>query len=454
MSRARWMGLALTISALIAAASTEAHAAPPIAEVHVPFERFTLPNGLVVILAEDHRAPVVGWSLHFRAGSRHDPPGRRGIASLLRRIYADEPSARFDADARAALFAALHLSLAKVQSEYNRDCVWLHSEVPARALPLALWMEADRLAHAAEGVTTAAITKAREALGPETLLRTLARATLGALYGEAHPYGGISHGPPELDAVTPDEVRAALRASFIPSNAVLALTGDFVPARAKELVTRYFATIPAGPRPARAPVPPAQLSGVRRMQVAADVPAPQVLVTWPAPALYTNDDTLLDQVATLLGQRLVVRHGGPTGLASEVWSHEASSNHGSVFQVRLALRPGRGVAEALAAIDAEIAALASIGEDDARASKLEWLRRVLIPLDVPANRAVALGAGELGAGEPASAVRRVAVHRDATAADLRRVAASTLRPDRRVIVEVVPTRGAPAIGRIVSGRAP
>jgi predicted Zn-dependent peptidase len=186
------MALGLTAAASLAA-DAPAHAAPPptAAPITLPFEKLTLPNGLVVILAEDHRAPVVAMELRFRVGARHDPAGRRGLSALLGEVYARGPSRRVREGDRDALFHALGLEPWKVETFSNLDCTWVQASTPAQALPLLLWLEADRLAFASEGVDEGVVRAARAAVAQSRakpgFVETMLHEAFGAVYGAAHP---------------------------------------------------------------------------------------------------------------------------------------------------------------------------------------------------------------------------------------------------------------------------
>ncbi len=423
-------------------------------------ERITLPSGLVVILNEDHRAPVVGYDLQIDVGARDDPPGRRGMAALIRQVLVHATTRHLGEKSREAVLQALDAPRWTPETGHSLDGTWVHARVPSGALELALWMESDRLAFAEDGVDAEAVRKAAE-----DAERGLARSEGGIdgrvrdeifvrVWGRGHPYGGASHGAPELGGVTAAEVRARLRALYGPANAVLALVGDFDRAQARELCARYFGGIAGGARLARTAMGPAALRGEQRVRIEAGVDAPRITVGWATPPVYEEDDAMLDVTGKILAARLQKRLVDGAGPAAEVVAREASSQGGSVFQVVVTLRPGRAAGEALAAVDQEIAALATAGpaEDEVRAGRMDWVTRQVERCDAPAQRAHELARIASVTGDPARLALLPGAYAGATAAAVRRVAGAYLQPGRRVIVEVVPTSGASPEGRVaVSG---
>jgi zinc protease len=447
--------LVLAAAAALAAADAPAGAAPPTtaAPISLPFEKLTLPNGLVVILSEDHRAPVVGVDIRFGVGRRDDPAGKRGLSALLREVYARAPSRRIPEADREALFVKQGLSGWTVESYVSLDATWVRATAPSRALPLLLWLESDRMAFASEAVDEAVVRTARkmaEEAAEPSLFGTVRDAAYRATFGDAHPYGRVAHGPIAIDAVHAPEVRAALRASFVPGNAVLSLSGDFSPPRARELIARYFGSIASPPQKARSAAPPAAaLTGERRVRVEADVEAPLVLVAWPTALYFTDDDARLDVIAWVLGGRLKASLVD-RGVATRFGTHQSSGALGSVFSAHVELARGHTTGEALAALDQALAALSSgPAEREVRRPALLRMTRDLMSYDAPLGRASSLAELQTVVGDPGLLGRRATTYGDTTGATLARTVATALPRDRRVVVEVVPTKGAPPSGRVI-----
>ncbi|MCC6554131.1 MAG: insulinase family protein, partial [Polyangiaceae bacterium] len=309
--------------------------------VHAPLtiERVTLPNGLIAILHQDHRAAVVAVQVHFRVGSKDDPVGRRGMASLMRHILSDGSTRHVPADGRAELIRTLGAEPWSPAIDARTDTTKISFTVPAQALDLALWLEADRLGFAADAVDTEAIADARRQMEEQAQRDADApysgvqAEVLRALFGAGHPYVVEAPRPGELSAVTPAEVLARLRAWYGPANAVLSISGDFSITRAKELVARRFGSLAGGPRPQPTPIPAPALQGERRIRIEAGVGEARAVLAWATPPIYQKDDALLDVVATILRARLQGRLGGDSGIAGDCFVRQMSNDRGSRFMV-------------------------------------------------------------------------------------------------------------------------
>ncbi|HEY2367432.1 MAG TPA: pitrilysin family protein, partial [Polyangiaceae bacterium] len=263
--------------------------APVRIEIKEETTRFVLPNGLEVIVQEDHRTPNVAVNLRYHSGSKNDPPGRAGMAHLVEHLQFTE-SQRTQRDSFFRTMAAL--GAREINGMTMSDATEYYETVPASQIEPVLWMEADRMESARLGWSQTAIDREKSVVGQELRLRfqnepngfrhqLLSRA----VYPEHHPYRRALDEEAEERASTPDELRDFASRAYGPDNATLMLVGDVTGDRAKELVTRYFATVP--PRTATfAPmtIAPVERAAAKRVNVVADVEDPVVYIAWPLPA--------------------------------------------------------------------------------------------------------------------------------------------------------------------------
>ena len=233
-----------------------------------PIDSYELPNGLRVILSEDHRQPVVAVNLWYNVGSRNEREGRTGFAHLFEHMM-------FQGSANVPDTA--HIAHVERVGGSMNGSTWLDrtnyfETVPADRLELALWLESDRMALLLPALTQEKLDNQRSVVQNERRWRVDNQPygdwdeRLQALvYPPDHPYHHSVIGSMEdLDAATLDDVREFFRTYYAPNNAVLTLCGDFDPEIARGLIRRYFGEIPRGPT-----VPP--LPG----QVAIPVPRPE-----------------------------------------------------------------------------------------------------------------------------------------------------------------------------------
>ncbi|HOX43720.1 MAG TPA: pitrilysin family protein [Myxococcota bacterium] len=424
-------------------------------EERIPHELYRLPNGLTVILHEDHRLPLVVVDVWYRVGAKDERPGRTGLAHLFEHLM-------FMGTARAPSFdQPMEAVGGWNNASTNEDRTNYFSVGPAHTLPLLLWLEADRLEALGRGMSPDKVGLQRDVVrnelrqGYENRPYSLAWLQIpGALWPAGHPYAHPVIGShADLEAVDADEVRAFFYRHYTPSNASLVVAGDFEPGEARRLVEAYFGPLPAGPAPE--PVRAGELAplAARRLTVPDRVPLPQLLMLWRSPALYQPGDAELDALAGVLSQgkasRLVRRLVQEERLASEVQAYQSSGLLGSSFVIAAKALPGHALSELEAAIDGELAALRSSGPT---AEELERARnrretafvRGLEPLFARADQ---LNAYLFYRGTPDYLAADLARYRGLEPAGVLAAARQALAPEWRLIVEIVPAgEAAPPAG--------
>ena len=244
--------LALALVVLATAAVARADDTPKIPDLKV--EKYTLPNGLEVILHEDHTTPVVGVNLWYKVGSKDEKAGRTGFAHLFEHLMF-QGSQHHDSE----YFAPLEPLGAQINGSTNTDRTNYFENVPSNALELALWLEADRMGFLLPALTQEKLDNQRDVVKNERRQRVdnqpygqsfeiLART----LYPPEHPYHHSTIGSmADLSAASLADVSNFFRTYYAPSNASLCLAGDFDPAEAKRLIAKYFGPLPRGPEVAR-----------------------------------------------------------------------------------------------------------------------------------------------------------------------------------------------------------
>ncbi len=257
--------------------------------INLPVTRFVLPNGLEVIIQEDHRTPRVAVNLRYHVGHKDDPPGRGGLAHLVEHLQFTQ-SEHTQPD---SFFHTINeLGAQHINGTTEADATSYFETVPASSLDATLWIEADRMASARQGYVPSAIAREKNVVAQELRLRFKNdpdafryHFMTRAVYPEGHPYRQSLDEEAEERASTADELRTFAAKYYTPDNATLMLVGDVDPKDVKEIVTRHFAAIEPciGCRPARA-IPPVEVAALKRLRIVADVDAPSVIIAWPLPA--------------------------------------------------------------------------------------------------------------------------------------------------------------------------
>jgi zinc protease len=335
--------------------------------MNVPFTKMTLPNGLDVIVHEDHHVPLVAVSVWYHVGSKNERPGLTGLAHLFEHLMfegsAHQPHGYFDPLQKAG--AAVNGSTSADRTNY-----W--EVVPKEAAELAVWMEADRMGWLLPALTDARFETQREVVLNERRQNYENRpyglalfAMLEAVYPADHSYHWPTIGhPADLRAATADDARAFFQRFYHPSNASLAIVGDIATVEAVAMTQRLFGEIPSGP--AVAPVtPPAFEPHPRRLVLEDRVPLPRLYLAWPTAALFAPGDAALDMLADLLANgrmsRLYQQLVYERRIATDVSATQGSRELTSLFQVVATAAPGHTLVDIEEAIHAELARLAADG---------------------------------------------------------------------------------------------
>src|SRR3712207_2669527 len=249
-----------TTAAAPAPASRSAPIAQLVQQVNIPYEEFTLDNGLRVIVHEDRKAPVVAVSVWYNVGSKDEPNGKTGFAHLFEHLMFNGSE-----NAPGDYFEPLR----EIGATDFNGTTWFDrtnyfQTVPTPALERALFLEADRMGHLLGAVTQEKLTNQigvvqnEKRQGDNEPFGLVEYAQLEALMPEGHPYRHSTIGSmADLDAASLDDVKQWFRDKYGPNNAVLVLAGDVSAAEARPMVEKYFGPIPRGPvnRPADAAVP-------------------------------------------------------------------------------------------------------------------------------------------------------------------------------------------------------
>jgi zinc protease len=347
--------LILALAALPAAAQTSA-------PIEVAYVQFTLPNGLRVILHEDHSVPVVSVNVWYHVGSGRERTGRTGFAHLFEHLMfmgsGHVPPGEFDSLLESAGGGN------NGSTSNDRTNYWIN--VPSNALELALFLESDRMGYLLDTMTPKTVDAQRDVVKNERRERVenqpygTADVVLNEmLFPEGHPY----HWPvigymPDLTAASYDDVVAFFKAYYAPSNASLVVAGDIDPAATRNLVEKWFSDVKPGPRAEPVAIPAAALTSVHKKTITDRVQLPRLYLAWLTPALYAPGDAALDLVSSILtggkNSRLYKRLVYDLQIAQSVTAFQASMALASSFVIEATPRPGHTVEELQKIIDEEI----------------------------------------------------------------------------------------------------
>src|ERR1700704_4546701 len=353
----RALAAALLVGGLFSAATQPALAAsrPP----KLQYEITTLPNGLTVVLSEDHSTPIVHVQLVYHVGSKNERPGRTGFAHLFEHLMF-KGSKNVQPEAHTSMLA----SVGGQSNAYTTDDETVFWEtVPAQYLPLSLWLEGDRMATLRIDKET--FTNERDVVKEERRMR-VDNQPYGRLneiiYDQAftvHPYKHATIGSmADLEAATVDDVREFYNTYYVPENATLALVGDFDTAQAVQLVTQYLGRVPKAERPVPRDVPKEPpTTREKRVTLQEPWPLPAVVVAYhitfdghPASyPLHIASKILSDGQSSRIYKKLVY----DTALAVAAFGGPNLIEDPNLFYAVAIVSPGRTPAQAADALIAE-----------------------------------------------------------------------------------------------------
>lgn len=324
-------------------------------------EQFTLPNGLNVILYEDHTIPMASVNIWYHVGSKNEVKGRTGFAHLFEHMMF-QGSPNFEGE----YFGPLQKIGATINGSTNFDRTNYWENVPSNYLELALAMESDRMANLPDAMTEEALKNQIDVVqnerrqGVDNAPYGIAHETLLKMaFPAEHPYSWPTIGSLEdLENSTLQDVINFFRTYYTPNNASICVGGDIDLTEAKALVEKYFAPIPPGPPVTRQEFWIPKLEGVKRASATDDVPVPRVYMRWHTPPYYAPGDGEFDIFGNILtsgkNSRLYKALVYDQEIAQSVFAYQSSSEICSEFNLVATAKPGH-TAEALeAAIDVEL----------------------------------------------------------------------------------------------------
>lgn len=415
-----------------------------------PVAQHRLGNGLRVVVSQDASAPSATVHIRYCVGSRDEAPGRTGLAHLFEHnMY--EGSRHVAPGEHAAL---MHAHGATFNAATGTDMTIYFQHLPAGAAGLAQWLEADRMATLADGLTQERLEAQRGVIIQEKHQRydgpfgNIEARLLALVYPSGHPYHHPVIGSlDDLRAATLDDVAGFFRAFYTPGNAVLAVTGDVIAEQVFSTAERFFGPVPAGPQPPHVPVPVLEpAAGQSRDDTAEAVPFGMTVLGWRLPPNSVTDPAIF---ACDMGLRILA--GGKPSRAHQILVRQMQAAQqvsaltepragNSLGMITVPAMPGApaGIIEKTLAAELDALAADGPGEQELACAKATAVREMLDGFSSRADRAACLAHFAADFGDPAlinTYPGRIAA---VTPAQVRDAAATWLRPDSAAIVTTRP----------------
>jgi zinc protease len=453
--RARHWLLALIVSVLAVVPAPSAQQAPrPAAAADIPrltFEKYTLPNGLDVILSEDKRLPMVAVNLWYHVGPANEEAGRTGFAHLFEHMMF-QGSKHVPPDTHFKFLESAGASDINGTTDYDRTNYF--ETLPANQLELALWLESDRMGYLLDKLDEPQLANQQDVVRNERRQSYENRpygladaAATQLVFPPGHPYyANVIGSHADIQAAKLDDVKRFFKQYYTPNNASLAIVGDIDKAQVKTLVAKYFGSLKRGPQvpPITATTPP--IAAERRKVVTDRVELPRVYLTWITSPIYKPGDADADIAANILGggrsSRLYKKLVYEKQIAQNATAQQYSLILGSLFQIEVTARPGHTAEELEKAVDEELGRFRS---DPPEAAEVERARNTIETRIIEGLETLG-GFGGVAdrlnnynhfVGTPDYLDKDIQRYRAVTPASVRTFASDQLKPSARVVVYAV-----------------
>ena len=415
--------------------------------IKIPFESYTLSNGLTVILAPNHSTPTVAVDVWYHVGSKNEVVGRTGFAHLFEHVM-------FTGSGHVPY--GVHDKLTEGVGGSNNgttsnDRTTYYETVPSSYLEDELWLESDRMGYLLDSLDLAKLNAQRDVVKNERRQgmdnqpygradEILSQAT----YPPTNPYSwDVIGSMTDLSAASEEDVKNFFRLYYAPNNAILTIVGDFDPAQAKAWITKYFGDIPRGKPVTRPNVSPVTLDKETRLVFEDHVQVPRLYLQWPTVGEKNDDHFALDVLSAILTgprtARLTKALVYDQQAAANVNAGQDTNEDVGEFRVTITPRPGHSLTDLEAAADAIIANLKADGptpEEIQRATaglELDFVNGLQSNLGKSFTLADAAGFHD----DPSYFQKEYQKYLAVTPADVKRVANKYLTGGR-VILSIVP----------------
>jgi zinc protease len=414
----------------------------------IPVERYTLPNGLTVLLSPDRSAPVVAVNIWYHVGSKNEKPGRTGFAHLFEHVMFEGT----EHIAEGTHPRVIEEAGGNLNGSTSVDRTNFYDVVPVSELETVLWLESDRMGFLLPALTQGKLDGQRDVVKNERRERfeqppfgTENHILSAAIYPAGHPYSWPTIGSmADLSAASLTDVKDFFRRYYGPNNATLAIVGDIDIPATRALVEKYFAAIPAGPAVERPDVRPVTLAAEKRLVLEdAKSRLTKITIVWPTVGTNNADAQPLRALADLLthdrNSRLTKALVYDRQLATSVMAFPGSDVMAGEFYVSVNPRANASLTEIERVVDSVVAAVVAAPPTEAEVRHFHSYVAVgaVTGLQSVLGKAEMLNEGQTFSGDPLHYIDDTRAALAVTPADVHRVARRYLTAGR-VVLSMVP----------------
>jgi len=335
--------------------------APTIPIPDIPYTKFVLPNGLTVLVHEDHKTPIVAVNTWYHVGSKNEKPGKTGFAHLFEHLmFSGSENFNF-----TYINAMERIGATNLNGTTNNDRTNYFENVPTSMLDYVLFAESDRMGHLLPVLDQKKLDLQRGVVqnekrqGENQPYGVTEQLLTENTYPSGHPYSWTVIGSmKDLDAASLEDVQEWFKTYYGPNNVTVVIAGDITPEVAREKVAKYYGAIPAGPPIGRQEVWVAKRTGTHRGWVQDRVPQARAYRVWNVPEFNSADEALLDLAAEVLGQgktsRLYRRLVHKDQIATSATADDDTNEIAGQFSLTLTAKPGGNLAQVEKEADEEL----------------------------------------------------------------------------------------------------
>ncbi|GAB3427586.1 insulinase family protein [Massilia solisilvae] len=450
--------LLFAVSTLLAALggpapAADAPAPPAAAAVHIDYQKTVLPNGLEVILVEDHRLPIVAVNIWYHVGPANEAPGLTGFAHLFEHMMfaGTKHVPRGEAD---RLLEGAGATDSNGSTDFDRTNYY--DTVPSNQLELALWVHADRMGYLLDVLDQQALSNQQDVVRNERRQSIenqpygiVEEALYHTLFPKEHPYyASVMGSHADIQSARLADVRAFFTRYYGPNNASIVIAGDIDKARTLALVRKYFGGFKRSAPVLHPKVVTPPITRERRVVVPDRIELPRVFMGWLTPPAYQNGDAELEVLAQILAggksSRLYKSLVYERQIAQDANAAQNSYALTSTFVIDVTARPGHTLKEIEDAVDAELAALRDFGpsEREVERARSTIETRKLASIEKLGDNGLANLVNRYNQylGDPGYLQKDLERLRRVRAQDVQRAARAWLQQGTRAVIEGVPGR--------------
>ena len=416
-------------------------------ELIIPYEKYVLPNGLTIVVHEDHSDPIVYVDVTYHVGSAREQEGRSGFAHFFEHMMF-QGSENVGDDQH---FKIVTESGGTLNGTTNTDRTNYFQVVPSNQLETVLWLESDRMGFMLNSVTQQkfevqrATVKNERGQNYDNRPYGLAGEKISAaLYPPAHPYSWLTIGYIEdLNRVDVTDLKKFFLRWYGPNNATLTVSGDVNVAEVIKLAEKYFGSIPRGPEVKAQKLEPVILEKDRYISYEDNIRAPQITFTYPTVASLNEDEPALDVLADVLtGSKSSVFYQNfvKSQVAQSAYAYQSSKELAGEFKIGVQTFPNKTLAQMDSLIRSSLAEFEKRGvtDDDIQKYKAGYESRIINSLASVQGKGGYLASCQVFTGNPNYITKEIELYNRVTKEDVMRVYYKFIKDKPAVILSVVP----------------